>query len=84
MSGVIDKSTAIPRVSWGIFLSIVAAVVVVTTFASQMADVGDRQKTYIDRRNAQHEAMQAEVEALEAKIHELELSFTEQHGERPR
>ncbi len=65
MTDILDRSSPIPRVTWGVFLSVVAVIVAGTTWKNRSdtahtelraatADVGDRQAKYIDRRNTEH------------------------------
>ena len=65
---IIDKGSAIPRVSWAVFLTIMAFVVAGTRFQTRMDDVADRQQKYVERRDQQHAAQQELIEMLEAEI----------------
>lgn len=84
MSEPLDKSTVAPRVTWGFAFLIAAGLIAASIFWQQMSDVARRQQVYIERRNTQHAQQQDEIDELREIIHSLELSFTEQHGERPR
>ena len=84
MADVLDKGAVAPRVTWGFAILIATGIIAATLFGGRMSDVAERQNKYIVRRDAQHAEQQAEIDALRDLIHSLELSFTEEHGQRPR
>jgi hypothetical protein len=68
---VLTQSSAIPRVSWGVFLSIVVAIVGGSGIHYELKDTRERQDKWIQRRDEQHAAIQAELQALREAYHNL-------------
>jgi hypothetical protein len=68
---VLTQSSAIPRVSWGVFLSIVAAIVGGSGIYYELKDTRERQDKWIERRNEQHQALQVEIKELNDRYHDL-------------
>ena len=75
---IIDKGTAVPRVSWGVFLVVVAAIVAGASFRATMLDVAARQDKYITRRNGQHDVMERRMDALRDDYDSLCMEFAQE------
>ena len=78
---VIDKGSAVPRVSWGIFLIVVSVIVAGSSFHSTMLDVAERQDKYIDRRDRQHKHFEDQMEALRDDYDSLCLDLSLERSE---
>ncbi len=81
---VLDKGAVAPRVTWGFAILIATGLIAATLFGGRMGDVADRQTKYIARRDAQHATQAEQMVELRELLHSVELSFTEEHGRRPR
>ena len=54
-----------------------------TALAVELADTSDRQQTYIERRNGQHDDMQEKLDELHERIETLVRWISRSHGEDP-
>ena len=81
---VLDKSSPIPRVTWGFFIGFCVLLVAGAQFKMRMDDTVDRQQKYIERRDAQHAAHQEWSEgshrSQQDEIARLESELEETHG----
>ena len=81
MSDILDDKTALPRVTISFALGAIVLVFAASSFYSEMNDVSARQRTYIERRNAQHEQMQKQLQDLHARYDELCHELASRMGE---
>lgn len=79
MADVLDRSSPIPRVTWGVFLSVLAAFGAGTVFFYRMNDVAERQQKYIERRDEQHATHQEWSEREHAEKDEQIAKLREEH-----
>ena len=86
MGEIIDRSSPIPKVSWSVFLGVVALIVAATTWKNlsesthlrlrnDIDDTVARQNKYIQRRDEQHAAQQVEIDRLRAELRDHEERY---------
>ena len=54
-----------------------------TALAVELGDTSDRQQTYIERRNGQHDELHEDLHDLREQVEALQLWIASNHGEDP-